>query len=315
MTGQADAASMVDFLVIGAQKSGTTTLYELLNAHPAIFIPGAKELEFFSDPVRYGRGYKWYCSTYFAKAPAGSVKGEASTHYMMYPEAPGRIAETLPDAKLIAILRNPAERAYSHYRMSVMRGRERRPFQEAVESAIEAPVRAVSEDYDYLRFGEYGRILSDYLDRFPRGNLHVAFTEELDSDPSRVIRNMYSFLGVDAAFAPPNLDRRANVGGAKIIPGLDSAFRRSLGWAWRHAGLRRVMSRAQYDRLMFWSFTELNIRAEKGETMDAQVRTRLRDYYAADVARIESLCGVVVPWPEYRRFLDAPRTRRRAAAH
>lgn len=116
----------VDFLVIGAQKSGTTSIFNYLSSHPSIFMPQCKEVCFFTRD--FERGVDWYFSNYFPSAPASSIKGEASPHYMYFKNVPERIASLFPDIKLIAVLRNPITRAYSHYQMTVRRNLEKRSF-------------------------------------------------------------------------------------------------------------------------------------------------------------------------------------------
>lgn len=296
----------IDFIIIGAQKSGTTSLFEYLTAHPKIFMPGAKELEFFSDPKRFSKGYDWYYREYFGNAPAGSLLGEASTHYMMYPQAPANILRTLPNVKLLAILRNPLDRAYSHYRMTVMRGREARSFSEAIENRLAHPGAPLPEDpyhlenFSYLEFGEYGRVLDRYVELFGRDNLKLVFLDDLERSPVAVMQDIYAFLDADSAHVPPNVGRRYNVTGEKIIPGLDGYFRKALSWAWKNRFTRRFMTRAQYERLKFWSFTEFNIKKEKADDMEPEARKALTAYFRPDVARLEAAFDIRVPWGEFR---------------
>jgi hypothetical protein len=299
-------ARAIDFIIIGAQKSGTTSLFEYLTSHPNIFMPGAKELEFFSDPKRYAKGYDWYYKAFFAKAPAESILGEASTHYMMYPDAPSNILTTLPDIKLLAILRNPLERALSHYRMTVMRGRENGTFREAISSRLNNPSAPLPSDpyqlenFSYVEFGEYGRILESYIGRFDRSRIKVIFMDDLERNPVSLMQDIYAFLGVSRTHTPPNAGKRYNVTGKKIIPGLDNNFRKALSWAWKNRVFRRLMTRARYERLMFWSFTEFNIKKEEAEKMERDIQQALIAHFKPDMARLEALLGIKVPWKEFQ---------------
>jgi len=295
------ASAGVDFIVIGAQKSGTTALYRYLVAHPEIYMPAAKEVEFFNDDGRYARGIEWYLREYFAAAPEGAVKGEASTHYMMYPAVPERIRSAFPEARLVAVLRNPIDRAYSHYRMSsTMRGRDARDFRRAVEEAAAVdPASPPDPDHDYLRFGEYGRILGRYLDRFERGQLAVFFAEELAEAPARVMAELYAFLGVDAAFCPPNLGRRYNVSGERWLPGLDAWARRQAGRVKRSRLLGRFVSRDRFEAFKFWTFTELAVRRREDPGPDADTRRFLARYFERDVRALRAIVDRDPPWPDF----------------
>ncbi|NKN33384.1 sulfotransferase family protein [Marichromatium bheemlicum] len=285
----------LDFLIIGAQKSATTSLARYLDEHPEIFVPGGKELEFFSDPQRYRRGYGWMYQTFFAAAAAPCIKGEASTHYMMYPQTSRRIRDTLPQVRLIAILRNPIDRAYSHYRMSCMRGRESRDFASAVAADIADRSDTVDENHNYVRFGEYARILGGYLEDFPSEQIRVVFTEELERDPAAVLQGLYAFVGADTGFVPPNLEQRYNVTGDKILPGLDRWARSLL----RRLRRLRVISQARFSQLIFWTHTELNIRPVAADALSPEVRAVLAEHFAADVAWLRRRFGVNPPWPDF----------------
>src|SRR5688572_14326389 len=118
---QAAGARLPDFLIVGAMRSGTTSLHKYLQAHPDVFVASGKEVHFFDR--RYGRGLDWYRSR-FAGVTTERVVGEATPAYMYDENAIARIAHDLPDARLIVVLRNPVDRAYSHYWRNRSRGRE-----------------------------------------------------------------------------------------------------------------------------------------------------------------------------------------------
>lgn len=126
----------VDFIVIGAQKAGTTSLFHYLRAHPRIHIPLVKEIGFFSSERKFRKGVAWYLKQ-FADVHPQQIVGDVSPQYMAHPAAPARIHGLFPDTRLIAILRNPVDRAHSGYRMAVRRGGEKR----TVEQALSPPPR------------------------------------------------------------------------------------------------------------------------------------------------------------------------------
>ena len=125
-----------DFLVIGAQKAGTTSLFSLLSKHPNTYLPPGKEVRFFSSDLLYAKGAEWYFRENFRAAKPTDVTGEVSPQYMCHDKVPGRIKELLPNIKFIVILRHPLKRAFSHYQMSVRRGQENRDFVEAFAHSL-----------------------------------------------------------------------------------------------------------------------------------------------------------------------------------
>lgn len=188
-----------NFLVIGAMKAGTTSLYHYLRAHPQVFMPAVKELDFFAHAPERAGGVEWYRRQF---APAGDdavAIGEASTLYSKHPRFPGvpeRIAAHIPDAKLVYVVRDPIERIRSHYQHRVANGAELAPFE-----------RAVFEDPIYLDVSRYAMQIDRYLGCFGRDQLLVVTSEDLRDRRHSVVRDVYRFLGADPDFVPPHLDR------------------------------------------------------------------------------------------------------------
>lgn len=234
------------FLVVGSQKCGTTSLFNYLAQHPAVVPPLRKEIHFFDGyGGRYGRGIGWYRSTFptrwtmsAATRAAGrpAVTGEATPSYLDHPATPERVHQALPDVRLIALLRNPVDRAYSHYQMEVSRGDETLPFAEAVEREEErlaGEVDRVLTDpsyfsrplshFSYLRRGRYAEHLEAWTRLFPRERLLVLRAEDLYADPAAVYRRVLDFLGIPAAGEPSF--RAYN---AREYPDLDPALRARL---------------------------------------------------------------------------------------
>lgn len=179
---------MPDFLVIGAAKSGTTALSEYLRHHPSIYMCRPKEPDFFANDQQYAKGLDWYRSLFEPRAP-GQLCGEASTTYTRWPhssDAAARIAEHLPNAKLIYILRPPAPRAYSHFVHHVRKGL-RETFEEAMaRSSI------------YVDCSLYTEQLGRYLEHFAREQVHVMLLEDLNASPVEAMGEVWRFLGVGA---------------------------------------------------------------------------------------------------------------------
>jgi hypothetical protein len=200
------ARPLPDFLILGAQKAGTTALYAYLRWHPAITGPSWKEVSYFDR--HYRRGPSWYRGNFPVQA-RGRLVGEASPGYVFHPLAPERVKATVPDAKLIVLLRDPVARAHSHYHHETLLGREPLSFQEAVEAEPERTrgeeERMVRDpayfsqtwwDYTYLARGRYAEQLERWFAAFPREQLLVLLTDELAADPGGTYRRVLEFLEV-----------------------------------------------------------------------------------------------------------------------
>jgi Sulfotransferase domain len=188
VTGSRNRSDLPDFLVIGAMKGGTTSLYHYLNEHPQVHMTKVKEVDFFTSELNWDKGFDWY-KKQFVDAPPGAKKGEASTSYTKYPRYPGvapRIAEHLPEAKLIYVIRDPMERIRSHYQHNVAIGEEQLPIEKAIEKN---PV--------YIDYSRYAMQLDQYLEHFPREQILVITSEALRNDRERTFKQVLAFIGVD----------------------------------------------------------------------------------------------------------------------
>jgi hypothetical protein len=197
-----------DFLILGAQKAGTTALYAYLRRHPHVTGPSWKEVSFFDR--HWSRGEAWYRGNFPNRLRArGDLVGEASPSYLFHPLAPARVADLVPEAKLIALVRNPVDRALSHYQHEVALGREPLSFEEALAAEDERTAgeeERLREDpryfshawwnYTYKARGRYAEQLERWLDVFPREGLLVLPSEELLAEPERAHGRVLEFLGV-----------------------------------------------------------------------------------------------------------------------
>jgi len=182
-----------NFLIIGAMKSGTTTLYHLLKSHPAIYMAEVKEPRFFSLEKNMA-SISWYESL-FDSVTVETAIGEASTNYTKYPvfkKVPERIKRHIPDVKLIYIVRNPVERAYSEFTYNYStRGVE-----------INNPHDAIVQNSSYINISKYFMQLNRYLEVFDRSQIKVILLEDLKGTPGKTIKTIYDFLDVDTEFTP-----------------------------------------------------------------------------------------------------------------
>jgi hypothetical protein len=297
----------LDFLIIGAQKSGTTSLFNYLRAHPEIYMPPGKEVAFFHDDREYVKGKDWYLRRHFADAPLGSKKGEASPHYMLYKCVPQRVHSFFPQIKLIALLRNPIERAYSHYRMAVRRGLEKRTFLQCIVEDAEVgeiPDSRIDHNKNYFFFGEYGRILSNYFGWFAKDQIKMLFSEDLLRERDHAISGLYQFIGVNPEYLPQNLDRLYHESGVERVPGLTQWLKRQV------RGLRttrlgsKLLKRVDVQALLFRVETSINVKPTNDSGPSLEARERLAEYYKNDVELLKSVLGATVPWPEFGATRD-----------
>lgn len=237
--GGAAARRLPDFISIGAFKSGTTSLMSWLSQHPQIFIPWLQEPNYFASPhfkphddgeTRpqrsvegvYNRLRTDSLSQYaalFDRVPPDAVAGESSPQYLRDPVACPRIAELLPDVKLIAILRHPADRAFSDYSMLVRDGLETGSFDEAIRRP-----RGMETFAHYVETGFYGSQLRPYVETFPADQLRVVFFEDLRDNPRGLVRSFFEWFGVDPDFEPDVTEVR-NISGVPRNAMIASAYR------------------------------------------------------------------------------------------
>jgi hypothetical protein len=201
-----------NFFIAGAARSATTSLWEYLRQHPDVYMPPVFELKepsFFCDT--YGmKDWKEYLAL-FNEGRGRKMIGEASGPYLTSPEAPGRIHEAIPDARFIISLRNPADRAFSKYKWMRANGFESvASFEEALKLE---PGRASSEDFRkgngqyffnflYFQSGRYAEQVRRFFDSFGRDRVRVLIFEEWTREPLPTVQDIFSFLGVEATFAP-----------------------------------------------------------------------------------------------------------------
>jgi hypothetical protein len=216
-----------DYLVIGAQRAGTTSLHRYLVQHPGVrTMLRTKGVHFFD--VNYGRGMAWYASRFPSRLYAWTVArrhglelrtGEASPYYLFHPHVPARVAEHLPRVKLIVLLRDPVQRAYSHYQHEVARGFETLSFEEAIEAE---PARLAGETerlaaeplynsfahqhHSYLARGRYHEQLERWRARFPDDQLLVLSSERFFREPEGTFRRVLDFLELPP-FTPDAYER------------------------------------------------------------------------------------------------------------
>ena len=261
------AGPLPTFLIIGAPKAGTTALAGYLASHPDVFVAPEKEVHFFDR--QFDRGLDWYRGR-FSGATTERAVGEASPTYMYGRKTLDRIASVLPDVRLVAVLRDPVDRAYSHYWWEHAIT-ESRTFSEAVRA--EMADGSGGRRGRYLDGGLYRERLEKAAATFGRESLHVVIQEELRAEPAKTFGEVCRFIGVDASFSPPTL-------GDEVNP----AYRLRLPW------LRRAMFRIRAGRRFPRGWVEAidrwNRVAWKYPPMDEGTRAELEAWYAEENAAL-----------------------------
>jgi hypothetical protein len=310
-----------------------------------VALPAGKEAPFFSHDGNYRRGWDAYIESLARNGrmtDPDKTWGTVTPHYMTggvlnpdrggraraYDErtVPSRIHERLPDVRLVAILRDPVERAISHHGMVARRGGDRRSFDEAVAQllqpqALRAARAAPSEATGYIAWGEYGRILDGYLDVFARERLLLLFTDELERAPRELLATLYGFIGVQEDFVPEDVGERYFV--ARADRGFD--WRRPETWLSPSSpvspqGLQRGLRRVPGARAL-WNAVPPDARRglwrpyaraaartralnRRNGAVDVQASAapsdetveRLREHFAEDAARLAAMLGGSVPY-------------------
>lgn len=198
--------AMPSFIVIGSQKGGTSSLYNYLIQHPYIQTAVKKEIHFFD--VKFEKGCDWYRSC-FPFIKQNFITGEASPSYIFHPHAPKRIAELYPSVKLIALLRNPVSRAYSHYNHNLRKKRENLSFELALEKEEErlsGKLEKMLEDekyfnasyfnYAYLDRGIYVEQLKRWFSIFPKEQILILKSEDFFAEPAKDFSRVLNFLNL-----------------------------------------------------------------------------------------------------------------------
>ncbi|MGH3504506.1 MAG: sulfotransferase [Nocardioidaceae bacterium] len=297
-TRSAANVRLPDFLVIGAYKCGTTSLCHYLSGHDQIFLPHLQEPRFFALPDGvasrrkgrvprvdrrdvYARRHAWTLEQYaslFAAAPRHSMAGECSPEYLRSSaSAAPAIRDQIPDAKLLAILRNPVERAFSEYLHFVRDGLEQDTFEVAISRR-----QSLRPKHSYVLTGYYASQLASYLKRFPGEQLKIVLFDDLRDDPTRTLRDLFSWLGVDQP-ATLGASERLNPSGmprGRLVAAAYRARRRLRPYV-KPWFPRRVQTRI--DRVLSQRLDRPVLRNE--------TRRRLCAVYAEDVLLLDEITG------------------------
>jgi len=202
------------FLCVGTQKAGTTSLYNILKQHPNICLPKDKETKFFLNDKYFNKGLSFYKNEFFESCVDELLIGDIDPEYMYFENIPERIYNTLgKDIKIIFILRNPANRAYSHYLMNKRRGYEKEKFENSIllESSRLEKNSFYKNHYSYIDRGFYSKQINNYLKYFQKKNMFfIVFEEDFIKNKQNTIKELLVFLNIDDKTNSLNLNIKSN---------------------------------------------------------------------------------------------------------
>jgi sulfotransferase family protein len=288
-----------NFFIVGAAKSGTTSAYAYLQQHPQVFFPRVKEPHYFSQ-VKPTREHRFSVeaitnrSAYlrlFKGAHGSAIVGDASPSYLWDPHAAGRISCSVPDARILILLRDPVERAYSHYLMDFREGMQHQPFYKALQRDIAREHKGWGISYLYYELGLYAGQVRRYLELFRPERVRIMLFDELRHEPKRAMRKLAAFLGIDPdplegvdtsrvhnRYAEPRADWMRRLAGAK--------FARMVG----QTAVPRPIGRFIFEHLF--------LRPSRKPPIDPRARDLLCSLYHDDLVELEGMLNR--PMPELR---------------
>jgi len=282
-----------DLFLVGAAKAGTTSLYSELARHPAIYMAPMKEPHFFSqiEPAPRREAFFPHVTdeeeylALFRGAANEEVLGEASTSYLWDTHAAERIKRVVPEARILIMLRDPVDRAYSQYWNDVREGIEKQPFLDALITEQRSGPGGWGVSSLYIDCGRYANQVARYLDRFG-ARVHVLFFEDFIRDPAGATGDVLSFLGL----------RRGNAGPQLGPSNPASLPRNKLGGALLASGRVRRVARATVPRPVRSRLRGALLKGTSPPPMDPAARALLTEIYRPEVERLAELLGRPLPW-------------------
>lgn len=284
-----------NFFILGAAKSGTTAIAKVIGAHPEIFVPAEKEVQFFSSEEMYDQGMEFLYSR-FEKGKATPIRCDASPQYLYNRQAIDRVrlvlGESAQDCKFLVVLRNPIQRAHSAYWMAVRYGWDNRTFDTAVKENIESVDAARYEPsglfniHSYVHAGKYFAQLLAWFGAFERRQFLVVRYEQFRREPEEFYETLRTFLGVAEGFRIPDQKR--------VNPASMPRSRALLQFTEKRHFLKDLLKPLLSQDLRFklrYALRDANLKPIGYEPMSLWARDTLRAEYADDLASLETLLG------------------------
>lgn len=278
----------INFFCVGAQKSGTTTLHDILNQHPQVFLPKKKEAHFFDMDDRFKKGFSWYYNEFFSEYRGQKICGSCNPEYMYFEKVPNRLFQAFGDnLKLVFIFRNPVDRAFSHYLMSKRRLKETEEFERAIsleESRISKNYNFKS-DFSYVSRGFYAKQLKRYLEYFPAENMFfIRFEDDFIQNREVTISNLLQFLEIDNLEL--NLNIKSNKAKSIKYPLIQKIFfgRNPLKKSLNFSRKLKDFLKKKLETFVLSS--------ESDEGLSQDIKIELYKLYQNDILELEALTGM-----------------------
>lgn len=277
-----------NLMIGGAQKCGTTSLHRLLSSHADVYFPPApaapQEIHFFDIDANFRKGLGWYAELFSGQRGEAFV-GQTSPLYLYLPQVPARIHAALPDARLVFILRNPVDRAYSHYWHEVRYGWESLPFDAALDGEAERIAQGFDarRHYSYVDRGRYAVQLRHFEEHFSRSQILLLRHDDLKANLDSVCRQLAEFLAIDPAGFALGGETTVHHNGARMprVPMIQRL-------------VRPVRSRCPK---VGYLVDRLNLRSVRYPPMPAETRRCLLDLFESDMAELEQCWNIDTrPW-------------------
>jgi hypothetical protein len=301
-----------NFFIVGAPKAGTTSLYAYIEQHAQVYMSPIKELHYFAFEYRLEnfseeerpriardmRSLEEYLRSDMREKRFGALVsswedylklfrnvsdeiaiGEATPCYLWSETAARNIAARVPHARIIINLRNPIDRAFSHYLHMLTAGSTRRSFREQIYANLRCEKKQIGSLWPFLEFGHYHEQIKRYMSEFPRSQIHISFYEDLEAAPGLLVSDLFSFLGVDRSFAA-NVAHRHNEPRILKLAGAANYLKESHIWPY----LRNLVPQPLSAPLR-----SLMLRSRASLTMEPADRAFLADYYRDDILTLAAL--------------------------
>ncbi len=285
---------LIDLMIVGAQKAGTTSLLEYVGQHPEICASSHSELPYFVDDLEWSRGWDAAHDFYFGKCDGATVRAGKLAGLMYQPLAVDRLKEHNPDVVVAALLRNPVDRAWSAFLYARRRGYEELP---TLEAALDADPDLHGDDRlrqgfcAYVERGTYAPAIRRLWDAFGADAVHVYLTDDLKRSPADVCQSLFKSVAVADDFVPADLERR-NVAGRSRAPALSQlATRRGIV----RSASRRLVPKSTRDRIRSLVRRVLEEDAPP-PAMPDELRARLVETFRGPNAELAALLGRELPW-------------------
>ena len=293
--------SFPNFMCLGAAKSGTTTLYDILRQHPDVYIPAFKEPHFFDIPENYKNGIRWYEKNYFKNANQ-KIVADFTPSYFFDKEAPKRIFESLGGkVKFVVILRNPVDRAYSHYLHSIRDEHENLSFIDSLISEKER-LQTFEKEGDYLSYlrnsyslqGQYGDMLERYLKYYSLENfLFIHFEEGFIEKRDQTIQKVLNFLQIKND-VKLKIDLKSNPASKEKSKFLKRLMNKK---AWWRSILKFMITSVQLRQTIRNRIQRSNIKEFKAEKITLELKSELYNkYFKSSVVKFENLSNNKMNW-------------------